>query len=89
MSGLQVAAYVIAAMLLLSLCVLLRKPLRYVLVMTLQSILGGVGLYLSNFLLIPIGVGIGVNVVTASFCGVLGLPGFVLLLLINVVYTYL
>ncbi len=89
MSGLQIAAYALAVGLLLFLCVLFRKPLRHVLVMTLQSALGGVGLYLGNFLLIPMGMGIGVNVVTASVCGVLGLPGFVLLILVNAVYTYL
>lgn len=88
MNGLQIVAYVIATLLLLLLGILFRKPLKHILVMVLQSALGGVGLYLGNFLLVPLGVGIGVNIATASVCGMLGLPGFILLLLIKIVYTY-
>ncbi|MBQ2696563.1 MAG: pro-sigmaK processing inhibitor BofA family protein [Clostridia bacterium] len=84
-----IAAYVLSAILILALCCVFFKPLKGVFVMMLHSVLGGAGLYICNFLLAPIGVPIGLNIVTASICGLFGLPGLILLVLVKVIFTHM
>ena len=67
------------------LCLLLIKPLKGFLILGFQSALGGVGLYIINFALNFVGLTIGVNLATASVCGLLGIPGFVLLLVLKII----
>ena len=82
----EIAAYVLSAILLLGLCRIFFKPLKSVLIMLFQSVLGGVGLYVCNFLLAPLGLSVGINIVSAAFCGLFGLPGLLLLILVKVIY---
>ncbi len=89
MSAGAMAAYGLVAVLGLVLCFVFFKPLKGVLVLGVQSVLGGVGLYACNFLLAKIGLSVGVNVVTAAICGLFGLPGFVLLVLVKGIFSYL
>ena len=85
----EIAAYVIAALLALLLCRIFYKPLKGVFIMALESVLGGVGLYLCNFLLAPVGLSVGINIVSAGVCGLFGLPGLLLLILVKAIYTYM
>jgi len=84
----EIAAYCIAALLLLLLFRIFYKPLKGVFVLLFQSVIGGAGLYIFNLIIAQTGFVIGVNIVTASICGLLGLPGFILLFLGKLLFTY-
>lgn len=86
MTGLEVAAYLLAAVLALFLCRLFWRPLRAVLVMVVNSFLGGLGLYIFNLAFSGAGFSIGINIVTAAVCGLFGLPGLVLLILLKFLF---
>ncbi len=86
MSAIEILAYVILGVLLLFVCRIFYKPLFAGSVMLLQSVLGMGALYIANFLLAPLGTGIGINIVTGAFCGLFGLPAFVVLVILKMVY---
>ena len=46
-----------------------------------NAVLGVLGILACNFLLAPLGVTVGVNLLTVFIVGVLGVPGFLLLYL--------
>ena len=46
-----------------------------------NAILGIVGILAANILLAPVGIAVGVNLMTTFVVGVLGIPGFLLLYL--------
>ncbi len=85
----HMAAYLIAGALILVLCGIFLKPLKGFLVMALYSVLGGFCLYISNLLLSLFGFSIGINIVTATVYGLFGLPGFVLLLLLKLLFMFM
>jgi len=87
MSGMEIVAYVLAAILGLILCRVFWRPLKSVLAMILSSVLGGAGLYIFNMVFAGLGFSLGVNIVTAAVCGLFGLPGLVLLVLLTVVFA--
>jgi len=87
MSGMEIVAYVLAAILGLILCRVFWRPLKSVLAMILSSVLGGAGLYIFNMVFAGLGFSLGVNIVTAAVCGLFGLPGLVLLVLLKVVFA--
>ncbi len=68
---------------LVSLCILLRKPLKVVLKLALNSILGSALLILLNTLGAEYGLVMGVNPYTALFVGIFGLPGVVTLYVVK------
>ena len=82
----EIAAYALAAIIMLILCRIFIKPLKTVLILILNSVLGGIGLYIFNLIFASIGFSIGINPVTAAVCGMLGLPGLVLLILVKLLF---
>ncbi|MCI9627234.1 MAG: pro-sigmaK processing inhibitor BofA [Clostridia bacterium] len=62
---------------------LFTGPLRFVWKIMLNSVLGGLALLVVNYICIPFGINIGINPITCLTCGVLGLPGFALLLILK------
>ena len=82
----EIAAYLLAAALALILCIIFYKPLKGILLLALNSLLGGIGLYIFNWICAPIGFAIAVNAVTASVCGLFGLPGLALLILLKLLF---
>lgn len=82
----EIAAYLLAAAIALILCRIFFKPLKKIFVLLLNSLLGGVGLYIFNWIFAPLGFAIGLNIVTAAVCGMLGLPGLVLLILVKLLF---
>ncbi len=89
MNGLAIAAYIVSALLILLLCRIFYRPLKCIFVMFFSSALGGACLYIFNLLAANTGFAIGINIVTASVCGLLGLPGFVLLLFVKFILRYI
>ena len=81
MSAGEITAFVILGVILLALLGIFIRPLKQILGLVLRSVLGGLCLYIFNLIFAGVGFTIGLNIVTASVCGILGLPGFVTLIL--------
>lgn len=84
----EIVAYALASLLVIVLCCIFFKPLKSLFVMILHSALGGAGIYICNLALASFGAEIGLNIVTASVCGLLGLPGLILLLLLKLLFAF-
>lgn len=65
---------------------LVLKPLRALFALVLNTLVGWAGLYIFNLLLASSGLAIGINIVSATTVGVLGLPGLVLLIVLKFLY---
>ena len=63
---------------------LFSLPIRWIFRLVLSTVSGFVFLLLINFLGAYIGITIGINILNALIIGVFGLPGLVLLLLVNI-----
>ena len=87
MTAWEIAAYVLALILVLVLCRIFIKPLKHIGLMTLSSCIGGAGLYLVNMVGALFQFSLGINVVTASVCGLLGVPGLIMLIALKIIYT--
>ena len=83
----EIAAYLLALGLALVLCRIFIKPLKGLFILVLNSLLGGVGLYIFNLIFGTMGFTIGLNVVTAAVVGTFGLPGLVLLIILKLVFN--
>lgn len=59
------------------------KPLRFILKLLLNTALGFLALFLFHYLSPLLGVHIGLNLANALIVGILGVPGFFLLLLLS------
>jgi len=59
------------------------KPIKSLLKIIVNSIMGAGAIVVSNFLLEGIGISLGVNVLNAFVVGLLGIPGLGALILIN------
>ena len=64
----------------------LFRPVRAIFALILNTILGWAGLYIFNFLFSPLGMVIGINLVSATTVGVLGIPGLILLIVLKFIY---
>lgn len=83
----EIAAYILAATIALIVCRIFIKPLKGIFILVLNSLLGGLGLYIFNLIFASFGFAIGLNPVTAAVCGMLGLPGLVLLILVKLLFA--
>lgn len=62
-------------------------PIRKILKLILNSILGGVLIYIINIVGAGFNFHIGLNIFTAIFVGVLGIPGSILLIILKIVFN--
>lgn len=60
------------------------KPLKFVCKLVLNSILGGLLILLINFIGQSINFHIGLNIFTSALIGLLGLPGAILLIILQI-----
>lgn len=65
--------------------VLFAKPIRMIAKIVLNSAIGGIFIAVFNFISQLFGIFIGVNVLTALTVGILGIPGFLMLLMFRIV----
>ncbi|MBO4815812.1 MAG: pro-sigmaK processing inhibitor BofA family protein [Clostridia bacterium] len=56
-------------------------PLKNIIKLVLNSILGGLLIWIINYIGINFGFHIGLNIVTSLFVGILGIPGAILLVI--------
>ena len=66
------------------LLMLLPKPIEFLLKLTSQGVVGLLAILGLNFMLMPLEVGIGVNVITLGVATLLGIPGVVSLYILEV-----
>ena len=83
---LTVFGFVAGLIVLILLSKFLAWPFKILLRLLLNSIIGGLALLLINFFGHFIGIYIGVNIVTALVAGCLGIPGIVLLLILQIIF---
>ncbi len=62
-----------------------KTPLKFIVGLVLNSLLGGLLLFLLNFIFAMFGFGIGVNVFTAVTVGLLGIPGLIMLIILALI----
>lgn len=79
----QIIGWMIIACLLFAVFLIFAKPIKTLAKICINSVIGVSALFITNFLLAPIGLGVGINAVTALITGILGIPGFISLYLIN------
>ena len=61
--------------------IVMSKPLKFILKVLINSVLGGIAITITNIALAPVtGTYIGVNLLTMLFTGLLGVPGYLGLL---------
>ncbi len=79
----SVMAFAFAALLLYLIARILLVPFKLIVKLVINALIGGVLLVLFNLIGSPLGLSVGINVVTASIVGFLGIPGLILLILIQ------
>lgn len=62
---------------------ILNIPLRKIVKLVINSLLGGILIFCINQATPYLGVHIGLNVYTSVFVGIFGIPGVILLILLN------
>ena len=80
---LLIAALVVGAVLILK---ILTKPIRWIFKLLINAAFGFVLLFLVNFFGDPVGIYIGVNFVNALVAGFLGVPGVILLVVLQFLF---
>ncbi len=81
-----ILAYVVGIILIFVLGRLLLMPLKILLKLVYNSLLGAIAILLVNYVGSFIGFHIAFNIYTAFIAGTLGIPGFVLLFLLKLIF---
>ena len=81
--SLSIAVYIGALVLVIVLARVFAKPFKFILRLLLNSVLGIALIMLINSFSAQTSLFIGINPVTAAVCGLLGIPGVLLLVLIK------
>ena len=84
--GEKITAVFLAAVLLLAVIRLFSAPLRLACKLLLNTLLGFLALFLLQAVGPYIGLSLGLNFLNAAVIGVLGLPGLVLLMLLQWIF---
>lgn len=84
MNGLSYAAVIIlAVILIIGFLKLLKKPLKLVFKLLLNTLMGFIALILINIAGAFIGISIGINWINSLVVGIFGVPGVALLLILQ------
>ena len=78
-----IASVVVIGLLALTVLRVFTKPIRFVLKLLLNTVLGLAALVIINFLGAAVGISLSVTWLNALIVGVLGIPGVVLLLVLG------
>lgn len=82
-----IIAYFVGIMAVLLVGKIFIVPLKVVFKLILNSILGGVLIWVINIIGNTWGFHIGLNIITAVFVGLLGIPGSIVLILLKLLVT--
>lgn len=78
--------YILGILVVLVLAGICLKPIKFIMKMALNSVLGLGAIWLINFIGASFGIHIGLNPITAVAVGALGVPGVILILLLQIFY---
>ncbi len=81
--GLIVLAWVVGVLIILVLGKAMLLPLKIVLRLVINGILGGVAILVINLIGGPLGFTLALNPISALIAGILGLPGIILLVILK------
>lgn len=81
----SILAFAFAALLLYLIARILLVPFKLIIKLVINALVGGVLLVIFNFVGAPLGLNVGINVITALVVGFLGIPGLILLILIQLI----
>jgi len=81
-----VVGYILGLLILFVVTKIFFKPIKFIVKILANSVLGGVLLYLLNLMHPIFGIYIGINPVTALVTGLLGIPGICLLLILQIIF---
>lgn len=84
--GMSIMAYAVGLILVYILCLVFIKPLKRLFRLTVDGVLGGFMLAAVNFIGGFMGMQIAINPLTALLCGVLGVPGIILIAALKYVF---
>lgn len=76
-------AYFFGVVLLYMVGRVLFVPLKFIVRLIFNVLLGGASLWLLNIFGSSVGINIGINIVTALIVGLLGIPGLILLIILQ------
>ncbi|MBR0276848.1 MAG: pro-sigmaK processing inhibitor BofA family protein [Clostridia bacterium] len=77
--------YIIGTVIFFTLLIFFAKPVRALLKVAVNSAIGGICIIAFNFVSQLFGIFIGVNALTAVTVGILGIPGFIMLISLRVI----
>jgi len=83
-----VFAYVVGGLIFIAALLFLAKPLKGLFKIIISSALGCVGLIIFNFFGGLAGLYIGINAATAITLGILGVPGFFMILVLQYILNF-
>lgn len=78
--------YVLGILIVLVLAGVCLKPVKFIIRLALNSVLGGAAIWLINLAGGAFGIHIGLNPITSVAVGALGVPGVILILILQIVY---
>lgn len=81
-----IVGYILGVLIVFVIAWVFLKPVRFMLKLAANSVLGGFFIWIINLLGKGAGIHIGLNPVTAIVAGALGLPGVILILLLQIFY---
>ncbi|MCX7772758.1 MAG: pro-sigmaK processing inhibitor BofA family protein [Clostridia bacterium] len=81
--GLIVLAWIAGVLIVLAFGKALLLPLKVIVRLVINGILGGVAIFIINLIGGPLGFTISLNIVSALVAGILGLPGIILLVILK------
>ncbi len=77
--------YIVGILLVAFICFIIKKPVKWIIKLLLNGLLGGIMLIVINAVGDSIGLSIPINPISALVSGVLGFPGVILLVLIGLI----
>lgn len=80
-----IGTFIICIILLFVLGKIFIWPLKKILKLILNSIFGGILIYIINIIGMNFGFHIGLNILTAIIVGILGIPGAILLVFLKII----
>lgn len=81
----QIIGWMIAGCVLFVVFMIFSKPLKILANLCLNGILGISALFIGNFILAPTGFVVGINLFTAIFTAILGIPGVLCLYFLKLI----
>ena len=82
-NSLSIAVYIAALIMVIVLARIFEKPFKFILKLLINSLLGIALIVIINSFSAHTSLVIGINPVNAAVCGLLGVPGVILLILVK------